>query len=76
MHYKSVKAVSDILFWIAVILGGYAVIRTGITYIKTPPGVCPISSYRHYVVYAILFSIASLLLTWVNNKRMRKKDRE
>ncbi len=74
MNHKTVKTISNILFYMAIIIGGYGIFKTIITYINTPPGVCPISSYRQYLIYALGLSVLSLIATWFNDRRLGNRD--
>lgn len=73
MNKKNIKVISDVCFFLAVILGGYAIIRTIINYVSLPPGVCPVSNYRFYIVVALIFAVVSIVLSWIS---VRKKDNE
>lgn len=66
MKYKIAKITSDILFYLAIIIGGYGIIKTAMAYMNTPSGVCPFSSYQGYLIFALVLSVLSLLISWIN----------
>lgn len=68
MKEKTIKRISNLFFFLAFIIGGYAVIRTIINYANVPPGACPISSYREYMVIAVIFAVISMILDWKSRK--------
>lgn len=66
------ETVSDILFYLGLIVGGYGFLQIYISKRGLPEGACPIESNIEFIALAILLFMVSLTLSFISDYRKRK----
>lgn len=75
---KTMKLISNILFWLGVALGAAALLKSYIESASLPPGVCPFDQNRWLTFTALGVLLASLIFSFLTDflKRRKRKSEE
>lgn len=66
---SKLKLMSNVTFWIGILLAIYGIVNIYLVRKDLPPGVCPIVDNRPWLYAAICFMVVSILLSHFETKR-------
>lgn len=65
---KTVKAmlkISNITFYISLIIAAYALFKIYILYKNLPPGICPLQDMKPLLIISLVFSAINLIFSYI-----------